>query len=236
MKLSSIILFLAIITIANDIHAQIIMNGRNPSRYGTSNSGGSALSISFGPNIWADGGATPIPGYSSSLADFHSFGGILSLEKANFTQGLNLGYEKNVSERLAVRASFYTANMTHGAASRLDLLTTDKSKFTQLGLYARYTLTKNMDRRIQFQWLLGPELIYARKDMIIAEYVLDETATPQPYHEDITITEVALVTGPGASCRIAGGISLFTDSMFGLSFPGKGFKLTQTGLGLKYSW
>ncbi len=235
-QLAQIIFLLAIVMLANDINAQIIMNGRNPSRYGISNSSGSSVSISFGPNIWADGNANPIPGYSSSLAGLHSFGSIIPLEKANFSSGLNFGFEKTISEYLAVRASFYTASMTHGAASRLDLLTTDKSRFTQFGMYARYSLTKNLDHRIQFQWLLGPELVYAKKDMIIEEYMPDQTATPQPYRENIAITELALVSGPGISCKIAGGIALFSDSMFGISFPGKGFKLTQTGFGLKYSW
>ena len=235
-RISTIIFVLALQLLANNIQAQIIMNGRNPSRYGASNFQGSALSISFGFNIWADGDATPLPGYSASLATFRSIGKILSLEKANFTNGVNVGYERQISERFGARAAFYTAGMTNGSSSRLDLLTTDKSKFTQIGLYARYTLTKNSDHRIQFHWLAGPEFIYAKKDMIIDEYVLDENSTPQPYRQNITITEGAIVTGPGVSCKITGGLSLFSDSMFGISLPGKGFKSTQTGFGLKYGW
>ena len=233
--LNTVLLSLVFCVFQNSLSAQIIVNGYNPTRNLTEGPG-HALSISYGNIIWVDGDNVPLPGYSSSLSGFHDFSTVFSIEKANVSTGITVGYERQLTKMFAVRASFSTAKLTTGAVSRLDLIATDKSKITQLGLYSRYSLTRNLKHRFQFQWLAGPELLYAKKNVFVEEYVVDETSTPQTYNQNITIVEGAVVTGLGLSFRVSNAFTLFSDGMIGISLPGKGLKTTNSGFGLKYMW
>ena len=37
-------------------------------------------------------------------------------------------------------------------------IATEKSTYGQLGIYGSWSLTRDIDRRFQIQWLVGPEL------------------------------------------------------------------------------
>ena len=178
----------------------------------------------------------PLPGYSSSLSFFHGVNDPFSIEKMNVSSGISLGYERQLSPRFSVRTAFSTAKLVTGITSRFDLLVTDKSKITQLGLYSRYTLTKNPARRLAFHWLAGPELVFVKKNAVVEEYITGESDDPENYHQNISIVEGAIVTGLGISLKISNSFSLFSDGMVGISLPGKGFKSSNTGLGVKYNW
>lgn len=228
-------IFLAFQFLYSNITAQIIVNGRNPTRY-RSSVGGNAVSISYGSIFWVDGENIPLPGYSSSMSFFHRGFDPFSVEKMNVSTGITLGYERPLSSKFSLRAAFSTAKLVTGIVGRSDLITTDKSKITQFGLYSRYTLTKNSDKKLQFQWLVGPELLYVKKDVLVEDYMIDESSSPKNYRQDVSIIEGAIVTGLGISFKLSNSFSLFSDGMVGISLPGKGFKSTNSGFGLKYNW
>lgn len=234
-KLSVVTALFALIQFASlyQCSAQIIINGNNPRRYSYSSFPRNAIRISYGLNTWVDGGGVSLKGYSSSLASYHS---VNPEDGTNSTGGLNIGYERQLTENFAIAGTFYTAGMKNGAASRSDLITVDKSRFTQLGIYTKTTLTKNLSNRVHFHWLAGPELIFAKKDMIVNEYVLDASSVPESYHQDVSVVEGAFVTGLGISCRVVSKFSVFTDTMIGIALPGGGFKTSHSGLGARYSW
>ncbi|HEY0669856.1 MAG TPA: hypothetical protein VGD22_16865 [Sphingobacteriaceae bacterium] len=216
--------------------AQIIVNGHNPSKFNRGNSGpANSFSISYGYVIWVDGNNVPLPGYSAPEASYH-FENFDTGENNNGCYAFNAGYERRIAEYLSLKLSFITAKLVNGIILRPDLNSYDKSRISQLGLYGRYSLSKNSKKRMQLQWLAGPELIYVKKDVLIDDYVLDENSTPQQYHQNITIMEGAAVTGIGLSYRISNHISTFTDVLAGISLPGKGFKFTNSGCGLKVNW
>ncbi|MBC8053481.1 MAG: hypothetical protein H7Y13_10500 [Sphingobacteriaceae bacterium] len=214
-----------------DASAQIIINGRNPRRYNSSGPS-HGVSLSYGNIFWVDGKTVPLKG--SSASGF-PMGDPFAIEKMNIAYGIILGYEKALSEKFAIKATFSTSKLITGLSARADLVTADESRFTQLGFYSRYTLTKEPKHRIQFQWLAGPEIIYVKKDVLVQDYA-EDNGTPGPYRQDISIVEGAIVTGLGISCRISNAFSLFSDGMLGISLPGKGLKVTNSGFGLKYSW
>ncbi|HEY1025543.1 MAG TPA: hypothetical protein VGE26_10290 [Sphingobacteriaceae bacterium] len=231
----SFFVFLAFQLFYYSADGQIIVNGHNPKRdffAGPQQS----LSISYGSILWIDGKNIPLAGYSEPLADFHGIGDLFSVEKYNFSIGVNVGYERNLSDLVSVRGAFSTGKLFTGIGGRLDLITHDKSSISQLGLYTRFSLTKNLKRRLQFQWLVGPELLYAKKDVLVEEYVADETSTPDNYRQNIKVVEGALVTGLGISLRLTKKFSLFSDGMVGIAMPGNGLKLTNSGIGMKYHW
>lgn len=216
------------------VDAQIRVNGHNPKRNffpGPQQS----LSVSFGSILWVDGKNVPLAGYSAPLADFHDIGDLFSVERYNIGTGVNIGYERNFSDFVSLRAAFATGKLITGATGRIDLITNDKSSISQLGIYSRFSLTKDLKKVLQFQWLVGPELIYAKKDVLIEEYVLDEASAPDSYRQKVQVVEGALVTGLGISVILSGKFSLFSDGLVGVALPGNGLKITNSG-GLKYHW
>jgi len=228
-------IYLAFQFLYNSVTAQITINGHNPRRYRYS-AAGNAVSISYGSIFWVDGNNSHLPGYSSSRSSFHDASDFFSIEKMNVSTGVTLGYERTLSHKFSLRAAFSTSKLTTGFKSRFDLIGTDKSRISQVGLYSKYTLTKNEDRRLQIQWLVGPELVYVKKDVLVEDYMVDESSTPGNYRQNISIVEGAILTGLGISFKLSNSFSLFSDSMIGISLPGKGFKSTNSGLGLKYNW
>ena len=214
--------------------SQIRVNGKSPRRnfFGSAQN---SLSISYGNIFWVDGKNVPMAGYSEPLAVFHEIGDLFSVERYNIAMSVNFGYERQFSDRLALRASLFTSKLNTGSQARADLITSDKSKIHQLGLYGRYTLT-NPERKFQVNWLLGPELMYAQKDVYIADYVADASSSPDNYRQNITVVEGALQTGFGFSYKIIDSFTIFIDGMAGISLPGKGFKSSNSGIGLKYNW
>jgi hypothetical protein len=234
--LKVVFFLLSVLLLSSSVNAQIVVNGYNSRRYHDVSGPRNAVSVSYGYNVWIDGDNVPLPGYSSSRAMFHRIGDPYSIEKSNISLGINLGYERQLSNRFCLKVAFSTTKLTTGATKRIDLMTTEKSKFTQLGLYGKYTLNKDLQRKLQFQWIVGPELIYARKDVIVEEYVLDENSDPEKYHQDITIAEAAVVTGLGLSYHLSKSIGVFSEMMMGVSLPGNGLKSTVSSLGLKYNW
>lgn len=233
MKINCKVIFtlLMFVMVLSDVFPQIVINGHYSRRYLSSISR-NAISISYGNILWIDGENVPLAGHSYSREAFPSVG---NFENRNISTGINVGYEKTISARFGIRTSFSTAKLTTGLTERADLIAHDKSRFTQLGLYSRYTLTKDLRRRFQFQWLAGPELIYARKNVLIEDYVEGEEA-PHPYRQDISIIEGAVVTGLGISFRVSDAFCLFSDGMVGISLPGKGLKVNNSGFGIKYTW
>jgi hypothetical protein len=234
--LYTITFFLAFLLAFQSADAQIVINGYNPRRYSVA-SGLNALSISYGYVVWVDGNHVSLPGYSSSKAFFHSgFGDPFSVEKGNVSVGLGVAYERKLSQKFAVKGAFSTAKLHTGTASRFDFDAVDKSRLTQFGVYAKYSLTKNPDSRFQFQWLAGPELVYAKKDVFIQDYVLDEASEPRTFRQNVSVLEGALVTGIGAAFKLNSSLALVSEGMIGVSLPGSGFKSTNTMLGVRYSW
>lgn len=235
-NLRTFLLFLGVLVMSAGVDAQIVVNGYNPRRYHDASGPRNAVSVSYGYNFWVDGDNVPLAGYSSSMAMFHRIGDTYSFEKSNVSLGISMGYERQLSNRLSLKGAFSTTKLTTGVTQRIDLMTTEKSKFTQLGLYCKYTLNKDLQRKLQFQWIVGPELIYARKDVIVEEYVLDENSDPEKYHQDITVAEAAVVTGLGLSYHFSKSIGVFSEMMMGVSLPGNGLKSTVSSLGLRYNW
>ncbi|TZF86144.1 hypothetical protein FW774_03585 (plasmid) [Pedobacter sp. BS3] len=215
--------------------AQIHINGRNPSR---SFWGGpqNAVSLSFGNIIWVDGKNVALPGYSEPLKAAHTFGDFFSLERYNYSSGVKVGYDRKLSDKFSLRTAFLIARLVTGLVSRTDLITNDKSRIAQLSVLASYLLTKNTDHRLQFQWLLGPEFLYANKNVTVSQYMVNDDDTPENYNQKIAIGEVGIVTGLGISFRITEKFALFSEGTMGISLPGKGFKWSNSGIGLKYNW
>lgn len=230
MKNYKAVFFVILSLLFSNLSAQIIVNGRSPVRYYSSGPQNS-LSISYGNIFWVDGENVPLQGSSYSMQQFHN----PSVENMNRSLGLSVGYERVLARKIALRAAFSTAKLITGLQSREDLITTDRSRIAQLGAYFRYSLTKNPDNRFQIQWLAGPELIYVKKDVLIDGYVEGE-GKPDNLRQNVSILEGAAVTGLGLSFRISNAFSLFSDGMVGVSLPGKGLKMTNSGIGLKYNW
>jgi hypothetical protein len=216
--------------------AQIIVNGHNPSKFNRGDAGpANSFSISYGYVIWVDGNNVPLPGYSAPEAAYH-LENLSTGESNNGCYAINAGYERRISDYFSLRLSVISAKLINGILLRADLNSYDKSRISQVSLYSRYSLSKNPKKRMQLAWLAGPELIYVKKDVLINDYVLDENSTPQQYHQDITIMEGAAVTGIGLSYKLSDHVSTFTDVLAGISLPGKGFKFTNSGFGLRVGW
>jgi hypothetical protein len=216
--------------------AQIIINGNNPNRRYAHKSASeipsNAVSISYASVFWEDGKNVPLQGHSITLDDSELYDGF-SVEQWNFAVGVQVAYDKKITDRFLVNLAFSTARMVTGTSLRLDLDATEKSRFSQLGIYASWSLTKNLDHRFQFQWLAGPEVIYANKRVTISDYVTEDKPEPATYYQNLNILEVSAVTGLGISLRVFGNCNLYSNVLGGKSFPGNGLKLTNTGLGLK---
>jgi|GEM_PF-5455837 len=233
---SSFVFFL-FYSISTAASAQIFIEGHNPRRGRGASSGlRSEISVSLGSLLWVDGKYTPLPGYSSSQSGFYIIGDPFSLEKYNISFGLNIGYQRYLSELFSVKTILSSTRLYTGLEGRTDLNVEDKSRISQLGVYGSYSLTKNLDHRLQFQWLFGPELIYVNKNVIVKDYVLSEDDIPEDYRHKVSILDGAVVTGLGISLRLTKTLSLFSDGMMGLSLPGGGFKMTNSGFGLKAGW
>jgi hypothetical protein len=232
---SAFILFVLLLAF-NSLSAQIVINGYNPRRIKMPNAQNS-ISISYGYSMWGDGNHVPVNGYSYSRSFYHSgFGDPLSAEKENISVGINIGYEKRLTNLFSLKGSLSSTKLETGTSTRIDLITTDKSRFTQFGLYGKYSLTKDLNKTVQFQWLFGPEVIYAKRDVFIQDYVLNDSEIPETYRQHVQVLEVAAVTGLGLSIKITNALSLISEGMIGVSLPGTGLKVTTSLAGLKYNW
>ncbi|MFD2160893.1 hypothetical protein ACFSJU_00675 [Paradesertivirga mongoliensis] len=217
--------------LVNDAAGQIVINGRSPVRYSSAGHKNS-LSISYGNIFWVDGKNVPLSGSSYSLRSSYNPG---FEDNTNHSMGITVGYERTVARRFTLRTAFSRSKLATGMRNRADLITTDRSRITQLALYSQYSLTRNINRRFQFQWLAGPELIYVKKDVLVHDYV-DGEGDPKHYRQNIAILEGGIVSGLGASFQISDSFCLFSNAMVGVSLPGRGFTATSSGLGLKYMW
>jgi hypothetical protein len=218
--------------------AQIVINGHNPAR--NSYSGPlNGLSISIAQVVWADGGYKPLQGYSQTSGLASSYTGALNtVERYNASVGAKIGYDRQLTSRLSIVTTLFSSKMISGTQTRPDLvILEDKSRMSQLGVYGSWRLTRDENRRLQFGWMLGPEAIYATRNVLIEKYTTEGSETaPDNYRQKITVAEGAIVTGPGGSLRIANAFELFGNTMFGITIPGGALKGSSTGLGLKYRW
>jgi hypothetical protein len=214
--------------------AQIYINGGNPSRYGANSYNGSSISLAYSTVIWIDGAYTRLEGYSLPLEPFYNPENQSVIEKLNVASGLSIGFETNLSRRLSLYSSIFTGFMSTGSTLNGALLVSDdKSTLSQIATYFQLTIS-SPEKRLKIHWLIGPELLYARKRLIVEEYVTPENQEPKQYNEDLKIIEGSLVTGFGLSCDVSRSFTLFNNSSIGLAFPGKGFKGNFTSIGVKY--
>lgn len=182
-----------------------------------------------------DGKQKKFKGYSSSMSDFSIVNDFVSFDKFDYSSGLFLGFEKGITDRFSLKGHLFYASMLSGLSTRTDLAIPDnKSKFFQMSAYSSLSLTKDRGKILSFQWLIGPEIIYAQKDLIIKEYMETSESEAVDYHYKESVMEVSLVTGLGASIRVMEKLSLFSDGLIGISLPGKGIKVSSHNIGLKY--
>lgn len=235
----SFIFFLLIFSGIGNTFSQITINGPRPKNLYRGSGGGLSVGVSYGYILWKDSKQKEFPGYSQSMSDFSMFNDIfnagnLSLDKVNYSRGLFFGGEKTITDRFSLKSHLFFANMWSGLESRVDIESTNKSKFFQFAVYSSLSLTRDMNKRLQFQWLAGPEIIYANKDVLIKEYVAGENSAPEDYHYKEAVVEGAIVTGLGISVRITEKFVLYSDGLVGVSLPGTGIKVTSNNIGLKY--
>ncbi len=238
--LKKLLFFVLILYTSNSVIAQIVINGPKPTRDRYSGST-SAITVSYVYNRWIDEDNEPVPGYSNPLEAFHAtpsdpFG----VEKNNVSKGINIGYERQLRSNMGLRFAFTTSKLKTGIDQRKDLIVTDKSRLFQLGVYGKYSLLGNSSKRLQVELLAGPELIYANKDFLIKEYVnvLDPepNAVPADYRQIVKVLEVAVVSGLGISYRITNSFAIFSEGLVGISLPGSGLKISNSGVGIKHTW
>ena len=232
--LIKIFLLIVIIFSYGDTFSQIVINGPRPQNLYHGSGGGLAVSISYGYILWKDSKQRDFSGSSASLVNYRFLEDVISIQKLNYSTGFFLGGEKMFTDAFTVKAHVYYSKMHAGISARSDIESVDKSKFTQLAFYSSLNLTKDQSKRFQFQWLAGPEILYAQKNVLIKEYVEDENSIPEDYHYKESVLEVAIVTGLGLSFRITDNFSLFSDGLIGISLPGKGLKITSNNIGIKY--
>jgi hypothetical protein len=225
---------LLIVILSKLTTAQIYINGGNPSRYGANSYNGSSISVAYGNVIWFDGAYTRLEGYSLPLKPFYNPENQRVIEKLNIASGVSIGFETNISRRSSLFTSIFTGFMSTGSRFNDALLVSDdKSTLSQIATYFQLTLS-SPEKRLKINWLIGPEILYARKRIVVEEYVTPENQEPKQYNEDLKIIEGALVTGLGLSYDISRALSLFNNSSVGLAFPGNGIKGNLTSIGIKY--
>lgn len=233
---SSILLLLVLFLNAGNAFSQIVINGPRPKNLYKGSGGELYVSLAYGYNFWRDKKQRAFPGSSASMIEFNFINDIIpiSIDKFDYSQGLSFGIEKRITDAFGIKAHLFHAKMYSGLSTRSDLEVEDKSKFSQVGIYGSLTLTKDKDKKLQFHWLLGPELILAKKDVLIKDYMENEKASPVDYHYQENVTEGAVVTGLSLSFRIAEKFTLYSDGLAGISLPGTGIKVTSHNIGLKY--
>lgn len=235
--ISSFIFFLLIFSGIGNTFSQITVNGPRPKTLYRGGGGDFYASLSYGYILWKDSKQREFPGYSQSKADLSVVGGMISdvgFDKFNYGRGIFFGGEKAITDRFFLKSHLFFANMWSGLESRADIESVNKSKFFQLALYSSLSLTRDMDKVLQFQWIAGPEIIYANKDVLIKEYVKEKDAAPEDFHYKETVVEGAIVTGLGVSIRLAEKFTVYSDGLVGLSLPGKGIKVTSNNTGIRY--
>lgn len=234
----SVIILIVFCLACTSTEAQIIINGPKPTRerfWGESKS----LTVSYVYNRWVDVNNDPVPGYSKPLELFHSspsdpFG----VENNTVSTGINLGYENQLRAKFGLRISLTASKLKTGINQRKDLMVTDESIYSQLSLYGKYLLSKRPAQKFRVELLAGPELIYARKQALIEQYVnvLEPEFEIGDYRETVKVLEVAAVTGLGFSYRVSDSFAVFSEGLIGVSLPGTGFKISNSGVGFKYLW
>lgn len=232
---SSVLFLLFLFLNVGKVFSQIVINGPRPINLYNQGGGELYVSLSYGYNFWKDGKQKEFKGHSSSVAEYGLFSDFISFDKFDYSSGPFLGLEKGITDRFSVKGNLFYAKMTSGLSTRADLeISDDKSKFFQMSAYSSLSLTKDKGKILSFQWLIGPEIIYAQKDLIIKEYMESSESESVDYHYKESVMEVSLVTGFGASIRLMEKLFLFSDGLIGISLPGKGIKVSSHNIGLKY--
>ncbi|MFD1631569.1 hypothetical protein [Pseudopedobacter beijingensis] len=235
---SSLLFLLFFCWNVGNIFSQIVVNGPRPVNLYQTGGGEVSVSVSYGYNFWKDKKQKAFPGSSASLSDYNIVNDIIpSIDKFDYSSGVFLGLENKVTSRFGIKGSLFYGKMYTGISTRVDLDTeNNKSSFFQIGAYASFTLTKATEKRLQFHWLLGPEVFFAKKDIMIKEYVEKADAEAVDYHYKESAVEGAIVTGLGLSLRITDSFTLYSDGLAGISLPGTGIKVTSQNIGLKYKF
>ncbi len=212
--------------------AQIIVNGKNTYRPYFNNAQ-SSISLSYGVLVWVDAKQKSLNGYSVTREAFHNDSFTNSLKKFNVNHSLRFGFEKGITDKISIKTHVLSGKLITGASLRSDLSVVEKSNIFQLSTYGNLILSR-ANKKFKVHYMFGPEFMLVNKDVLIAEYVEEAGDTPNDYHEKETIFEVGLTTGLGFSYNFSKHLGIFTDGLIGISLPGGGFKLTSSGLGVKY--
>ncbi len=229
-RILQVVIFTSILVSSGN--AQIIMNGKSTYRP-YFNSTKDAISISYGSLFWNDPKEKELQGYTEGLEAFHDDDLNRYLKNLNFNVSLRFGFEKGISEKISIKTVLLTGKLYTGASLRNDLLVNQKSKVFQFSTYGNYLLSRP-EKKFKVHFMLGPEFMLVNKDVLILQYVEKEGDTPDDFNQKETIFEVGLTTGLGFSYTFGKHIALFTDGLIGVSLPGGGLKITNSGFGLKY--
>lgn len=212
--------------------AQITINGPRPQNLLNSNSGLS-IGLTYGYFLWNDKDQKVLPGYSESQSVFKS---VEELRRYNINVSMtfSLSLQKTINEIFALKSYVSYGKLYSDVGLRSDIDGKDKSQVMQLALYSSLTFNPNA-QRFKIQWLVGPEFFYAKKDVLIADYMENSESTPQPYHFKENIVSAAVVTGLGISGDFAKNFTVFADMLAGIALPGNGLKMTNYA-GFKYNF
>ncbi|OAQ38495.1 hypothetical protein A5893_13805 [Pedobacter psychrophilus] len=225
------LLVIILLFISYQVNAQIFINGKGPrNSYGAG--GKTAISISYGSLFWNDSQQKEINGSTAGLEDFNvlSFSGF---DKFNYNISLRIGLEKGLSDKISIKSYLTTGRLFNGVLIRPDLEVTDKSRIIQLSTYGNLILSKP-EKKFKFHFLFGPDFMYVKRDALIKDYITAENSVSDDYQIDENIFEVGVSTGLGLSYDISNHVVIFSDGLMGISLPGGGLKISNSGLGLKY--
>lgn len=227
-----LILLVAILCLKSK--AQIVVNGKSTYRPYYSNAK-TAISISYGSLFWNDSKQKDLVGYSESLEVFHDDFFTTGLRRFNYNASLRFGFEKGFTDKFSLKNYLVAGKLYTGVGFRPDLISVDKSNIIQLSTYANLILSQS-HKKFKISYMLGPEFMLVNKNVIISDYIENPNDTPDDYNQKETIFEVGIATGLGFSYDFSTHFALFTDGVIGLSLPGGGLKITNSGFGLKYNF
>lgn len=210
--------------------AQIVVNGRSTYRPYFNNAK-SGISISYGTLMWQDSKQKQLDGYSEPVEGYVY--GVNDIGKFNYNASLRFGYEKGISEKFSIKTYLLTGKLYTGLLGYDDSNLIEKSKVFQISTYGNLFITRT-DRRLKVSFMLGPEFMLVNKNVLIHSFKTKSEDIPDDYNLRESIFEIGLTTGLGFSYDINNHFSLFSDGLLGFSLPGGGFKITNTGIGIKY--